>query len=1038
MARNSYSEQEAITWQPAKLRLGSVGLDLRESAETGALKKLMNARFLDETTLERRNGYAGVQLRDAADYPQLIGPAAENVDTPLTPTGWVYGHGQLLAQNALTSESSHYPIPGVARGTFNFEGTNVAWTGDRLLVVRNDGHPALGHSVFWGADPDRGIPAYLPVQTETAPPEMVTGSIETCLTATSRVVVTTSSTGITAWVLNRDTGAVIAETQLDDAALAPRLLRSGSYVIAMWINGPDLHWSQWSGVAWSAAAVLRADVDYYDVAATDDGLHLLWRDGGTLMAGKFAGKTTQAVPYTFGTTITTTGNAPNGAVALAVAPSGVMAVVYEASDGLKMIVLDSALTAGTQGTLSADATWDYGITVSARALSSSSNGTHPFVVHAGRSASKVTRVYEIHDNDPSVIVHQDARFNSRVYSKSFRVGNEVFCWLRANNSGTHYLVAGSHDLQVVGVADREVADVAAGGVGLLPTLASVNRDPRSEYALTWARPFITGQTYDRPGNARIGDLNFLPRFSAAQYGDSVYIIGSHVRNWDGVELGDAGFHDYPTITAAPVESTHGASFLTAEGTYRIRVYAVRYNKRGERFQSAAVTSAGATLTGLNNRLVWTANTLPLTNHDDVVLEYYRTEAGGTTYYLENTLANDRTAATVSFSSILSDAELITRQADPHETGVAGDDELEEFGPIGCGILVSAGDRLWGAGGQVPRGRVQFSKLKEEGEGAGFDSLASTQLVDTEGGEITSMAPLSDSMLLFERERVYAMFGAGPNNYGYGAFSTPQVVLADGATTHAGTIATQHGILYWGVDGPRLMTHSLRVEPICLPVRALTAQMDPSGVQVDLARQEVVWFTESGTAVLWNYAGPRPRWAQWTGLKIAGCSPFALVTTDGRLLTELADAGDDGRPFAFGGETGDLNPEGVLAASAELNRVGIVGTYHGPHRLRMRVYFNGAAMWTDQMVWNPTDDTWLTTVEDLGALTAAQIDALDPTNQAGTYSVHKKTSRHECRSFRVEWSDIYADCATYTPLELTLELGVRGGLGRQAPATFTRS
>ncbi len=1053
MQRSSQQEQDAVVWSPAKMRLGKTGLDLRQPADGVSLAKLINARFLDASTVERRNGYTGVRVRDAGGYPQSV-VGGNGVTLPMTPDGWVYGHGQKIATNPLSRGNDHLPIPGQAKGTFNFDGADVVWTGDRLLVVREDGQPALGGSAHWGIDNattviKQGVPAYLPVIDESTPVDKVTGNyVQTCLSESLRFVVAAGATTVTALVTHRDTKALIDASQLH-SGITPcdvRVVQSGAYVVAMWRDSAanDLYYSAWTGATWTAPQSIGANCNAYDVATVSGGFHVLWRDGANLYIGHFSGKSTQDVPYVFGTNLVQT-MPPNGSVALDVV-DGWIAIAWESTSAgggggpsgrLWTRLYTESLTAFSQVQLSDLVGWNAGLTLKFRLLSYSLPISPPTVpnweIFAGRNGSIGTpAVYFWETNNTNI---SNVRWNAQVASKAFRVGDRVFCWLRACNSSTLFLVAGGNTLVVSGVADREEA-AERPLVGTVRDLAQVVQDPRDEYVFTFARLYSTGQSYPRQGNARIGDINFLPFFSAVQYGKSVYTAGSLVRNWDGKELGDAGFHDYPLISTH-VSSTSGG-FLTDSSTYQYRVYAVRYNSRGERFMGGAITYAASTGAGSNvNSIELTIRTTPLTNHTDVVFEVYRSEAGGTTFYLDGTIDNNLTQANLTYTSTISDANLRLKPADSHETGVAGNDEIEEFGPLGCAFLAVAADRLWGAGGQVPTGRVQFSKLKETVEGAGFDALAGWQEIDCEGGAITSFAGYADSLLVFERNKIYVLFGAGPDNYGFGSFGTPKMTLSDGATTHAGTIVTEFGVLFWGVGGPRLLTPSLAVEDISDPVRPLTKDLVPTGVHV--SQREAVWFTAGGDAVLWNYAGQAGRWAQWTGLKIAACSRESLVTTDGVLLKEDADAlGDNGVPFEFGGATGELDAEQLLLGYTVVKEVGAVGKYLGPHRLRFRVYFNGSPTWSEQQVWDPADKTYLKSIEDVADLTPAQVDALACSDQSGKYAFHKKLTRHATGTFRIEWSDISEFRPTYRLHALVFELGAKGGLARIPANTFTRS
>lgn len=1052
-ARNSEQDQEGWVWQTVGVRLGQGGLDLRDQTDGSTLVKLLNARFRDEKTAQRRNGYTGVRLRDAGAYPIFYDSLDNPVSTPINPVGWVYGHGQRIdPSNVLAAQDTHIPEPGVARGVFRFGDSEVAWTGDRLLLVRDDGNPALGQDTFWSTDGTSlsyGIPAYLPVQTDEYPPDTVSSNyVEACLSADYRFVAAGLGQQVVVWTSARSNGALIDRSVLGSGlvgeggpatAVDIRLVRSGAYVVCLWrLNaGGNLLLSFWNGFGWSNPSVVAESCNAFDIAQTADqsGFHVLWRVGSTLKVGRYSGRTTISTPYTFGTALTVTGT-PNGPVAIAASPVGDLAIVWQDTVGLSGAAYHLDLSGGAQAQIVGSGTWDGGITVCYRSLTSHTRSKYPVVVHA--SSGSVAYVWEFQNGTiaaDSFATRSDKRFNSKLHSKAFRVGNEVFCWWRSLNASTLYLVAGAGNVKVCGYADREetLARTVTDGVGALSAVAV---DPLDEYGLTWSRQYNTGQDYNRAGNVRVATMNFLPELSVVQYGRSVYLAGSAPRNWDGEELGHAGWQDYPLVQNAVTMATGGN--LTVGGTYRIVAYLVRYNRAGERFQSPCLISDAQTLIGSDTKITWQIQTVPSTDCTDAVIEVYRTVDGGAAFYYEGSVANDLTADVVTFTSTMSDTDLLKQPGDSHANVVPGViTQLQTYGPLGCSVFAVVGDRLWGAGGQVPSGFAQYSTLKSPKEGAGFDSLDPTQEVDTAGGEVVSIAGYSNGIVFLQRDRIYVLTDDGPDNYGNGSFSAPQLVLADGATTHAGTAVTQVGVVFWGDNGPRLLDASFRVQNISIPVHPLTTYLEPSGVQVDLSKQEVVWFTRTGTSVLWNYLANTSRWAEWTGLKVAGCSQGALAMVDGRIFTAADDVGDDGVPFEFTGATGELRPEAVLNGATDVRGVGIVGQFLGEHRLRLRVYYNGNPLWTDQWTWHPTDSSGLTIGTTLADMLPADVDAA-LSGRAGGYATHKRTSRGECRSFRVEWSDVGATGPTLIPYEISLELGARGGFGRTAPGTFTRS
>lgn len=1052
MQRTSQHDQDEITWLTTAVRLGGQGLDLRQPSGPTALTRLENARFLDDRTLQPRRGHDGTLLADS-------GPFA-NVGTFTVEDNWVYGHGATLSpSNVAVWENAHHPIPGRAQTTFQFDGTDVAWTGDRLLVVKDDG-PAIGASDFWNRSSSttplkRGIPAYLPVQTDSAPPAQVSGSyVETCLTPTLRVIVHTDTGGtLTAWIIDRTTNAVVDKSEISGASnspVEPKVVNSADIPVAVWRDSSSktLYLSSWGGTAWTAASPIDTDVNAFDIVSVTGGFFLLWRTAAPstaeLLIGKYVGTRTSSIPFSFGMSVP--GITPDGPVALALAPSGDIGILASAS-GLKVRVFQPSMaTYASCGwtTVDAGTNWGGGIAICSRGLKESS-GQYTWVMHLSRGVGvlptpNVTMSTALAVVSTGITISTGlTRQNSALASKSFRVGDEVFCWFRSVNIGTHYLIAGTHSLQVCGYADREEA-IARASADSNYGIPHVLPDPLDTEGklFSWARPYNTGQAYSHGGDVRLGDLDFLPDILPVQFGKSVYMPGCAVRNWDGVSLGDAGWQDFPVISGTG-QSTGGSLTNTGAntGVYYYRTYIVRYNARGERFQSAATTFGPITLTGSNTKVTLTIQTVPDTNHNDAVIEVYRCETLGTTFYLEGTVANSLTAASVTFDSTISDAALRVLTGDSHAAGVGAASELEEWGPLGCSLLAVSGDRLWGAGGQVPPGVVQFSKLKEDGEGAGFDDLAGFQIVDTEGKTITSLHPLNDTTVIHQRNQLYVIAGIGPDNFGRGAFTIPQILLADGAITHFGTAITQLGALFWGQEGPRMLTTGFKVENISAPVRALAELLSPSGVRVTLSLSEAVWYTKDGRALLWNYLGDGSRWAEWTGLEIAGCSPSALVTTNGRLLRESDTAvGDGGQAFEFVWKTGNLRPEELLQGATLLRAVGVTGEWQGDHRLRIRVFYNGSPLWTDEWIWSPADDTWLTLGTDFSAMTAAQIDVLRPNDKSGGYATHKRVSRKGCHFFQVEVSNFAASGPTYVPFELAVELGAQGGLGRVPVNTFT--
>lgn len=1053
-SRGSQRDQDEIVWQTANVKLGVSGLDLRQPGTPGSMSKLLNARFIDDQNVEQRAGHSGLEVLDSSGLP-AVGPNVVNTGQ------WVYGHGLRLSSTVAAGwENAHLPIAGRGGGVFQFGGADIMWTGDRLLVLR-DGDTSLGSSIFWtrtaGATPlAYGIPAHLPSQVDTRAFKAVSGLYQnTALTSTYRIFAvcggTVLGTSLNAWLVNRETGAVVNVSEISGASNDPVevvAVNSNDVPVIVWRDHTSkiLYFSKWGGISWSVASAIDTDVLAFDICPVPGGFYVLWRTAAPstaeLLVGKFVGGASSSTPFSFGTSVSL-GAAPDGEVGLAVSPDGQFMVVGARSSTYVRSFKADASAAAAAVQLAFGGGWDGGITIASRGLKNS-DGFYDYVVYGAKAntAGNLLHIYKVTNTLSGVqtitVAAAFDRPNTALASRAFTVGDETFVWGRSIPSRTNYLVAGCAPVQVCGYCDREVAVGRAepDAVGLfMYGVAHVMPDPLDTEGVkfTWMRPYDDGTGATSQSTGMIGDMDFLPSPSFVQFGKSVYISGSAVRAWDGYELGDAGFQDYPTVTGT-AQSTGGG--LTLTGKYFYRVYPIRINAQGERFMGAALTFGPVTLTGSNNKLTLTITTIGATNHSDVVFEVYRTENLGTTFYRDGTVNNDTTVASVSYISQLADSFLITAPGDPHATGVGQLAELEEFGPIGCTMLAVSGDRLWGAGGQVPPGIVQFSKLYEPGEGAGFDDIAGFQVVDMQGNAITSVHEQGDATVVHQPGRVNVVAGNGPDNFGRGGFAVPQISLANGAINHAGTVLLPIGTAFWAEEGPRLLTPNFTVQNIALPVRALSKTLAPTGVRSNMPRCEVAWYTEDGTALLWNYLGGNSRWAEWSGIPVAGASAGAVVRPDGVVLFEdEAAGGDNGAGFKFALRTGNLRSEELLHGATELRAVGIAGSHKGPHNLRIRVYYDGSPWWGDEWVWEPGVDTWLTSGEDLQTLTPAQIDALANNDKSGGYATHKRVSKHNCGYFQVEVDNIDADGPTFVPYEIPIELGVRGGFARVPVSSF---
>lgn len=1036
MQRNSNSDTDGYPIQTTSLKLGKLGLDLRTDDTTlGSLVDLRNGRFSDEEIVERRTGHSGKILQDQDQF--IVGNG--------TIGNWVYGHGQAIVGNGIYSPF-HYPISRQHLYTFNYNGNDVSWTGDRLVVHSAVQGACLGQSAFWntyssGSTPTkRGIPCFLPSLVDKTPPLKVTGttnnSCDTAILGNYRCVAYLNNGVTTVQIVDTNTNELISTQAIATSTSNNSNLRvivsAGAFVV-YWtdLTSGNLYNAAWNGVVWTSETNVVA-VDAYDIATPgEDTYYLFYRQGTSIKARAYINRQTQITPFAIDTVVLTSATLA-GPIGATVAKSGNVCIVYfntgvGCSAGVytsRLANLDSDLVEPTTGALDA-------IAVCPRLFGSLGNETFQiYLGYSGGVGVKCVRAIEYSSFPGSGYTSTTGaiKWGCTLLSRTFSVDNAAFVWLKSGNTNLNFLITGNRFLRVCGYADR--GEAAAPFTSSNRTLPNVGALQSTGYDFTWARPITA--TVSQANHLRYSDIDFLPQITSAQYGQSVYLSGSAVLNFDGSDCSDAGFHEYPIVTGGVA----AASGSLSAGAYSIRAYLVRYNNKGEKFTSPALTSTSVTATA-SQKITWTIRTVQSCNASDAFIEVYRTAAGGTTYNLEGTVANDQTQDTVTFVSTLADTAIASAVGDSFQPQIGGLAELQNWGPIGSTILLAANDRIWGAGGQVPFGRVMFSKLKSDGFGAGFDAIGGFATVDSQGGALTSIGGMGNQMILFEEDKFFVMDGSeGPNNYGQGGFPAAKYAAAKGATTHFGTLLTDAGLVYWNEAGPHLIGSQFSVNNISDPIRPLARTLTPTGVRLNPNKQEVIWYTNTGTALLWDYKY-QSRWCLWDNLFINAASETALASADGELLIEDESLYTDaGSHYTFRLKTNPLRLEDMMQGHCILHRYGMTGTYLGEHNVYARIYYNGSPLWEECELWEPEANTYLQPASAFGDLTADQVDALSVLDKSGNYSFHRRPYRQDCQRFQVELFDDAPDGPSFIPQTLEFELGVKPGFGRHTVQSFT--
>jgi len=310
-------------------------------------------------------------------------------------------------------------------------------------------------------------------------------------------------------------------------------------------------------------------------------------------------------------------------------------------------------------------------------------------------------------------------------------------------------------------------------------------------------------------------INFADHkaYQSVQIGQSAFIGGGVVSEYDGFHLTEANFLLAPAIISATPGAV-GAGGMD-NGTYSYIAIYESVDIHGNTIRSSmsapvsATTTAGAGLgkvTLIFEQLEMTR--LGSTGRRSGVIAVYRTKASGSTYFYvgsgasTGSVAIDVSVGTATYTDFVNDS-LIGVNNNLYTTGNA----LEREPPPPAIVMVVHRNRVWGISSADPR-VVFYSGEYVSGESVWF-STAQQFRMDV-GGDCTALASLDDKLVIFKADRIFIVTGEPPNQLGQGAsLTSPQLVSADcGCSDHRTVCNIPSGVMFNSAKGMHLLSRSL--------------------------------------------------------------------------------------------------------------------------------------------------------------------------------------------------------------------------------------
>jgi hypothetical protein len=525
----------------------------------------------------------------------------------------------------------------------------------------------------------------------------------------------------------------------------------------------------------------------------------------------------------------------------------------------------------------------------------------------------------------------------------------------------------------------------------------------------------------------------------ARLGQTLYVTGGELLQYDGVRLTEAGYHLYPSYFEA--NSTVAGSMDLGSYTYKLTW---RWdNASGEVDRSTtATTIAAETTAGRLGMAIAPAIPLYVTHKTDnePAVEVWRTAVNPTDdapFYLVTSkdpaaltnpnryTPNLRTGTTLAtLNDELNDSDATTRESNPENYGV-----LENLAPPACTIIAANADRIFLAGVAGDPHRVWYSKLREEGEVAAFND-ALTVTVPPGNGAITALAFLNDTLIAFKETAIYALSGDGFNNLGQGLNYGPARVLSVdvGAIDHDSVALCDKGLIFKSRKGWYILNRGWTVDYIGAGVSGNGA------LDYDLATVYAVDVVEGTHQVRCVTSQPNilvfdtlvNQWATWAKTAIHATvwnGAYCLLSATGVQFEADARYGYVGGPLAGGYdiETGWIKPadlQGYIRVRA-INILGVKSAGSAAHRLRIRIARDYATSYFDDRYW---------TINGTGEGDPVQVRIQPPIQQLQAIKIRITAYPPLVDAAPVDYAE--------QPMTLTgigLEVGIKRGLHRRMPA-----
>lgn len=540
----------------------------------------------------------------------------------------------------------------------------------------------------------------------------------------------------------------------------------------------------------------------------------------------------------------------------------------------------------------------------------------------------------------------------------------------------------------------------------------------------------------------LSTIDLGSNFITAEIGNNLNLTGGILWMYDGYGPVEQGFNVWPDYVEADA-SHSGGSMITQDYFYQA-TYEWSDNQ-GNVFRSAPsipVQVPASDLTGSSNSVTINVPTLRLTykTANPVKIVIYRWSTAQQTYYqitsLTNPLLNDETVDYVSFLDKQTDAQIVGNSIIYTTGGV-----LENIAAPASSTMTLFQSRLWLVDAE-DRNLLWFSKQVIEATPVEMSDLLTIYVAPTTSahgstGPISALSAMDDKLIVFKKNAIYYINGAGPDNTGANSqFSEPTFITATvGSHNQASIVFMPQGLMFQSDKGIWLLGRDLSTTYIGAPVQDLTIDaIVVSAVNVPGTNQ--VRFTlDSGTTLMYDYY--YGQWGSFANVKAISSTLYedlhTYIDAQGAVFQETPSKYLDGsRPVLQSFTTSWINLAG-LQGYERAYYFYLLGTYISPHKLVLEIAYDYNESPTQSTTISPGNYTGVYGSDTLYGGSAMY-------GGKSTIEQHRVfLTRQKCQAFQITLKEVYDPSkgapagAGLTLSGLNLIVGAKSGYPRLKPS-----